>query len=112
MDRQKCDPFVIGVILNVLIAIGMTLTLKKDAWSVPIALWIGTALSVYMLHSLCAAGNQTAAWLTVLFSPVVIVLFATQMQIIIRMYTGFTKFDPNYKRIDDAAPTVLPSPVT
>ena len=49
-----------------------------------VALIVGVVLALLMLTSLCKAGRVTAGWVTAMLSPLVIVLFASQVEMFIR----------------------------
>ena len=85
--REKCRPLLVGFVLIALFVVGSAVKMDQNELAAPIALWVGSALSVYMLFSLCERQYYGGAWLTALFSPVVVVLFASQIQLITRLFS-------------------------
>jgi len=85
--QRRCQPLIVGVVLIMLLAIGTALNMESTSILAPIALWVGASLAMYMLYGLCSRGNHTAAWITALFSPVVVSLFAVQVQVIVTLFS-------------------------
>lgn len=79
---RRCKPWLIGAILMSMVSLGTTLRFSRG--EVPVittfSIWVGFSLSMYMLYSACAHGNHQWAWLIVLFGPIIIALFAVQVE--------------------------------
>jgi len=82
---RRCRPYQVGVALILLMNFGLFMQLGfrpyNRAYDLPtfLTVFVASLLALFMLFSLCARGRYTAAWLTVLLSPVVIGLFALQI---------------------------------
>jgi hypothetical protein len=79
---RRCKPWLAGNILLSMVALATTLRFSRGELPMmtTFSVWVGFSLSMYMLYAACARGNQQGAWLIVLFAPLVIALFAVQVE--------------------------------
>lgn len=88
--KRRCQPLQVGYALILLMNLAVTfnmLTIPSEYPQVKLVslaiLYISSMLAVFMMFSLCARGSHTAAWVSVLLSPLVIGLFSLQLEAII-----------------------------
>jgi len=80
---RRCQPYQVGSTLIFLMMFAVTLQLAFRPGGMQfgglVSLYVSSLLTTYMLFSLCARNSYTAAWVTVVFSPLVIAMFALQV---------------------------------
>jgi hypothetical protein len=86
---QRCKPFKVGLTLILLLNAALTLQLlsresphEGAQLFVLITLYVASAITVFMMYSMCESMNVTAAWMTVLFAPFIIGVLAFQIDTI------------------------------
>ena len=92
---RRCKPLKVGFTLILLMNMAVTFQLSLRPARSPAmqlfvlaSLYVASILTVMMMFSMCETGSQNAAWLTVLLSPLVIGLFAMQIETILLLMLG------------------------
>jgi len=82
---ERCRPLKVGFILILGMMLTMTLVGLGNETSLVglITMYAAAALTLLMMFSFCENGNLTAAWMSATISPVLIALFAFQIQAVL-----------------------------
>lgn len=87
--KRRCFPLKLGMALILLVNLAMSFQIVSNPQNLAVQLvglavmYLASLFTLGMLYSFCERNNQTAAWVTVVFSPLVIAMFAYQIEMIL-----------------------------